>query len=812
MLLKLDWSKDMKAKPICKTVAFAKSCNDSKLMEKMEALTTKIDSQFKDIKGDMEEIRDGCNSCGGPYPSSECDDNPMGGPKDEEANYAYRGYRGGGYRGNYASIQDLKIKFGRLSDQSSTRLTGSPPSNTQTNPKPSPTNDKPYRPPSAQNEHVNVVYTRSGLTYDLPVNPNAKTAIIYDDSDDEVDEAEKEVEPSSSKQTKSDPLPLKAYKLKIPYPQCLRKEKMEERYAKFIDLIKEVRINVPLIDVLSGMPNYRKFLKDLVINKMKNKELNLGVGDDRITFLIDKAMLHSHSNDDTCFRVDVMDEVTEEELDALLDDSKPFFTTSEKISESLLDHEFKEFMAIKIKETSKQEEKVENSFEVLPLEGNQRIKNSIQEPPTDLMMKPLPEHLEYAFLGKYYLLPVVISALLQDDEKKRLVSVLKKHKEASAWKTSNIPGISPSFCKHKINFEDDAKPIIQRQCRLNPNMKEVIKKEIIKLLDADIIYAIEDSPWVSSVHYVPKKGGMTVVTNEKNEHVPTRTVTGWRICIDYRKLNEATQKDHFSFPFMDQMLERLAGNKFFCFLDGFSATFQRWMIAIFQDMLETSVEVFMYDFSVFGDSFDSCLANLELMLVRCKQAHLVLNWEKCHFMVTEVIVLRHKVSSVGLEVDKAKINTLNNAQQNYTVSEKELLAVVLTFDKFQSYLVLSKTVIFTNHFALKYLFAKQDAKPHLIRWTLLLQEFDIEIKNKKGAENVVADHLSRLENPYLEELRDDDIHDNFPDETPMNVSPIEEDKIPWFADFANYLVGKIVRNGLTYAQRCKFFSELKHYF
>ncbi|GKB33752.1 reverse transcriptase domain-containing protein [Tanacetum coccineum] len=136
-------------------------------------------------------------------------------------------------------------------------------------------NDKPYRPPSTQNEQVDAVFTRSGLTYDPSVNPNAKTTVIYDDSDDEVDKAEKEVEPSSSKQTKSDPLPLKAYKLKIPYPQRLRKEKMEEHYAKFIDLIKEVRINVPLANVLAGMPNYGKSLKDLISNKRSVEYLTL---------------------------------------------------------------------------------------------------------------------------------------------------------------------------------------------------------------------------------------------------------------------------------------------------------------------------------------------------------------------------------------------------------------------------------------------------------------------------------------------------------------------------------------------------------
>ncbi|GJT26244.1 reverse transcriptase domain-containing protein [Tanacetum coccineum] len=110
-------------------------------------------------------------------------------------------------------------------------------------------------------------------------------------------------------------------------------------------------------------------------------------------------------------------------------------------------------------------------------------------------MKPLPKHLEYAYLEKDSLLPVVISTLLKDDEKKRLYSILKKYKEAFAWQTSDILGINLCFCKHKINFEDDAKPVIQRQCQLNPNMKEVMKKEIIKLLDAGIIYPIKDSPW-----------------------------------------------------------------------------------------------------------------------------------------------------------------------------------------------------------------------------------------------------------------------------------------------------------------------------
>ncbi|GJU11516.1 reverse transcriptase domain-containing protein [Tanacetum coccineum] len=203
-------------------------------------------------------------------------------------------------------------------------------------------------------------------------------------------------------------------------------------------------------------------------------------------------------------------------------------------------------------------------------------------------------------------------------------------------------------------------------------------------VNAGLIYPISDSPWVSPVHCVPKKGGMTVITNDENELIPTRLVTGWRVCIDYRKLNEATRKDHFPLPFMDQMLERLAGNQYYCFLDGFSGyfqipidpkdqekttftcpygtfayrrmpfglcnapgTFQRCMMAIFHDMIEKTMEVFMDDFSVFGDSFSTCLSHLEKMLKRCEDTNLSLNWEKSHFMVKEGIVLGHKISKSG---------------------------------------------------------------------------------------------------------------------------------------------------------------------
>ncbi|GJU18754.1 reverse transcriptase domain-containing protein [Tanacetum coccineum] len=192
------------------------------------------------------------------------------------------------------------------------------------------------------------------------------------------------------------------------------------------------------------------------------------------------------------------------------------------------------------------------------------------DPSSPLSLKEL----HYAFLEGTDKLPIIIAKDLKEDEKVRLLKVLKSHKRAIAWKISNIKGIDPQFCTHKILMEDESKPTIQHQRRVNPKIHEVIKKKVIKLLDAELIYPISDSPWVSLVHCVPKKGGITVIENEDNELIPNRLVTRWRVCIDYRKLNYATRKNHFPLPFIDQMLKRLAGNEYYCFLDGFSGYFQ----------------------------------------------------------------------------------------------------------------------------------------------------------------------------------------------------------------------------------------------
>ena len=229
--------------------------------------------------------------------------------------------------------------------------------------------------------------------------------------------------------------------------------------------------------------------------------------------------------------------------------------------------------------------------------------------------------------------------------------MLRKNKEAIGWTLTDLKGLDPSLCTHRIFLEDESRPVKEAQRRLNSRVWEAVKEEILKWLNAEIIYPISDSQWVSPVHVVPKKAGVTVMMNEKGEEIQTCLLTKWRVYIDYQKLNSATKKEHFPLPFIDQILDRLVGSNYFCFLDGYSGynhiaihpddqekttftcpfgtfafkrmsfilcnaplTFQRCMTAIFSDFLGDSLEVFMDDFSVFGNDFESCLAHLTKIL------------------------------------------------------------------------------------------------------------------------------------------------------------------------------------------------------
>nr|GEU79242.1 reverse transcriptase domain-containing protein [Tanacetum cinerariifolium] len=335
------------------------------------------------------------------------------------------------------------------------------------------------------------------------------------------------------------------------------------------------------------------------------KEITLRVNDESVTFKLNQTMRYSSTYDDNSMkRVNVIDIACEEFVqdESIVKSSLPTLTPFEE--SDLFLEEIEDFLNNESIPTGIEDslydpegdilypEKLlnEDPFKLLPMDLKQaeetKAKSSIEEPP-ELELKELPSHLEYAFLEDTDKLPVIIANDLKDVEKEALIKVLKSHKWGIAWRIFDIKGIDPRFCTYKILMEEDYKPAVQSQRRVNPKIHDVIKKEVIKLLDADMIYPIPDSPWVSPIHYVPKKGGMTVAANENNELTPTTLVTGWRVCIDYKKLNDATRKDHFSLPFMDQMLERLARNEFYCLLDGFS----REGIVLGHKILKSGIEV-----------------------------------------------------------------------------------------------------------------------------------------------------------------------------------------------------------------------------
>nr|GEX17215.1 reverse transcriptase domain-containing protein [Tanacetum cinerariifolium] len=582
------------------------------------------------------------------------------------------------------------------------------------------------------------------------------------------------------------------------------------------------------------------------------EEITLRVNDKAVTFNLNQTTRYSSTYDDMSInRVDVIDVAREEYAQEMLGfsknssdgnptstsehiifDSSPSFTLFEG-SDFILE-EIEAYREIDHADCDPEgdiflTEKLLNDdpFQLPSMDLKQgevaKAKSSIEEPP-ELELKDLPSHLEYAYLEGAAKLPVIIAKDLKEDEKEALLKVLKSHKRAIAWKITDIKGIDRYFYTHKILMEEDYKPAVQSQRWVNSKIHEVIKNEVIKILDAGMIYPISDSPWVSPIHCVPKKGEITVVENENNELIPTRLVTVWRVCIDYRKLNDATRKDYFPLPFMDQMLERLAGNKFYCFLDEFSeyfqkqinppdqektiftcpygtfsyrrmpfglcnapGTFQRCMMAIFHDMIEKTMEIFMDDFSVFRDSFSSCLSHLDTMLQQCEDTKLTKHFQPIHYAS----------------------KTMTDAQIHYTTAEKEMLVVVYAFEKLWPYLVLSKSIVYTDHSDLKYLLSKQDAKPRLLQWVLLLQEFDIIIRDTKGTKNLAADHLSRLENPHMDVFENKDISENFPLET---LGKISSGSTPWFADFANFHAGNFIVKEILSQQKKKFFKDVRHYF
>nr|GEX72313.1 reverse transcriptase domain-containing protein [Tanacetum cinerariifolium] len=431
-------------------------------------------------------------------------------------------------------------------------------------------------------------------------------------------------------------------------------------------------------------------------------ELTLRVGKEAITFNLDQTSRYSANyNDMTAKQIDVIDMAFEEYSQEVMDFSDVIIsgnpttyydpivsTTSLTLTpfgnNDFLLEEFDAFLTIEDDPTSS---KVE--------------------------LKYLPPHLEYAFLEGNNKFSVIIAKDLSVEEKTALITVLKSHKRAIAWKLSGIKGINPEFNTHKILMEDDFEPA---------------------------------------------------------------------------------------------MLERLAGNQYNCFLDGFSGYFQIPIDP--KDQEKTTFTCPYKTFAYRRMPFELCNApgTFQRMLKRCEDTNLCLNWEKSHFMVKEGIVLGHKISKQGIKVDKDKVDVITKLPHPTTVK------VVYAFEKFRSYLIMNKNILYTDHSALKYLFAKKDSKTRLLRWVLILQEFTFKVIDTKGAENLAADHLSRLKNPHQNVLDPKEINESFPFETLNLVSTRGNQSTPWFADFANYHAGNFIVKGMSSQQKSKFFKDVKHYF
>nr|GEX80098.1 reverse transcriptase domain-containing protein [Tanacetum cinerariifolium] len=779
------------------------------------------------------------------------------------------------------NLTDLITKFVN-SNTVSTSSSGTLPSNTIANPK----------------GDLKAITTRSGVSYDGPQilppvvenEPKGTKDTMISTNNGTTEDVQPQVVQSTPITSKPAITPVSASKPnpKASIPYLSRRndewnhEKANNQIEKFYQIFKDMSFEIRFADALILMPKFASTLKALIGNNEKLsemaqtllnehcstvllKKLSKKLGDPR-KFLI-PCDFPEYSQDVLGFSDTISSGNPTPFYDPIVFATSPTLTPFGN-SDFLLEY-VDAFLVVEDEPTS-------SNFQqpyLYPKRDILLIKAFLNDDPSS----PPPNQRNYLPKVRKELkicddeLPIIIVKDLSVEEKTALITVLKSHKLAISWKLSDIKGINPKFYTHKSLMEEDFTPVVQHQRRVNPKIHDVIKQEVIKLLDAGLIYPISDSPWVSPVHCVPKKEGITVVENEDNELILTRLVMGWRVCIDYRKLNEATQKDYFPLPFMDQMLERLVGNQYYCFLDGFSGyfqipidpkdqekttftcpygmfayrrmpfglcnapgTFQRCMMAIFHDMIEKTMEVFMDDFFVFGNSFQSCVSHLEKMLKRFEDTNICLNWEKSHFMVKEGIVLGHKISKKGIEVDKAKVDVISKLPHPKTVKEcvdafqtlkrkltEALIMIASDWDMpFELMCDASNFAIGavlgqrqdkhfrTIHYASKTMI-EAESKYTMTKKEMLAVVYAFE---KFRVENLAADHLSRLENPHQNVLDLKEINESFPLEQLNLVSTRGNQSILWFADFANYHAGNFIVKGMTSQQKSKFFKDVKHYF
>ncbi|XP_070054160.1 uncharacterized protein [Nicotiana tomentosiformis] len=484
----------------------------------------------------------------------------------------------------------------------------------------------------------------------------------------------------------------------------MKQEKLDRFFEKFLEMLKQLYVNIPLTEVLTQMPAYAKFLKEIMSSKsasinlmplsmFKKLEGELGV--------IKSILVSLQLADQTTII-----------LEGIIDDivvrvGKIFFPID---------------------------------FIVIDMEVNKKVPLILGRPflCTDRAILDIYEGQLMLRVGN----EIVVFQM------KRMIKYPCDEASAHTCFKLDVVGDQSSTV-------EDEDPKIKKEAEALEDENQVVDEEEFE--KEKIKPKLELKPMGQPHIGCAEKRGMTVVKNEDNELIPTRTVASWRMCIDYRRLYDATRKDHFPLPFIDQILEKVAGRGCYCFLYGYS------------DLNGKCMKVFMDDFNLFGDDFKDYLRNLELVLKRYENTHLLLNWEKCHFMVKEGIVVGQKVTAGGFYrkfiknlssitkpliallakdvkfvIDVACLRAfemIKKKQVNYATTEKEFFVVVFTFDKFRSYLVGSMVIVHTDYSALIYLMSKKESKPHLMRWVLLLQEFDLEIKDRKGTKNQVADHL-----------------------------------------------------------------------
>ncbi|CAN6557561.1 unnamed protein product [Malus baccata var. baccata] len=533
-----------------------------------------------------------------------------------------------------------------------------------------------------------------------------------------------------------------------PFPRRFMQSKKDESDKDILDTFRKVQVNIPLLDAIKQVPKYAKFLKELCTTRKRasNKEV---VRVNHLVFPADFYVLEMEDSNNS------------PQLPILL--GQPFMKTARTkidVFKGTLTMEFDgEVIDFNISDATRYPHDGHSCFSIDVIDyWVQKFLDDLSE---DALEKTHAkhahdnnkEHLAMPIQEELVEMVVALESNPRHIEEDKLVRVLREYKTAIGWTLADIKGISPTTCMHQILLEEGAKPYREAQRRLNPPMMDVLMKEIIKLLDCGVIYPISDSHWVSPVQVVPKKSGVDVVKNEDNELVPTRIQTGWRVCIDYRKLN-ATKEFYRRFikdfsKISNPLCQLLQKDVPFQFDEECESAFKQ----LKEKLISAPIIVppdWSIPFELMCDASDYALGAV-LGQRKDKQPHVIYYASR----------------------------TLNDAQLNYSTTEKKLLAV--------------------------YLLTKKEAKSRFIRWMLLLQEFDIEIRDKKGRENVVADHLSQM--VHEEHEHNVPIPETFPDEQLLSIEVSE----PWYADLVNYLVSKQVPSTLTKHQCDKLRKDARFY-